>query len=205
MRSVRPTQTETSTHKPEAATATRGKPTPEQVLSEIVDWLKYMIGALAIGLLVVNFVVQNNQVVGTSMTPTLYQGDQLLVQKISTRCQRFAYGDIITIDGEWMMGGTEPDLVKRVVGLPGDTIDIRDGVVYRNGIPLEESYLPAGVETLPLGRGYDQITLSDDQLFVMGDNRAHSKDSRAFGPVPLDAVIGTCLFRFYPFDRIGIP
>lgn len=183
----------------------RGPMTPEQVMAEILDWMKYIVGALAVGLLIVTFVLQNNQVFGASMQPTLHEGDQLLVQKVSARLGRFDYGDIVTIDGTLMLGAEEPDLVKRVIGLPGDTIDVRDGLVYRNGIPLEESYLDNDTKTQPLGRGYDRVTLGEDELFVMGDNRGNSKDSRVFGPVPIDDVIGTCVIRFYPFDRVGVP
>ncbi|MBP7403236.1 MAG: signal peptidase I [Clostridia bacterium] len=187
------------------APGTRGPLTPEHVMAEILDWLKYIVGALAAGLLIVTFLIQNNRVIGESMEPTLFEGDQLLVQKVSARMDNFDYGDIVTIDGSKLLGPGEPDLVKRVVGLPGDIIDVRDGSVYRNGIPVEETYLPEGVRTLPLGRGYDQVTLGDDELFLMGDNRENSKDSRVFGAVPTDLIIGTCVIRFYPFDRIGTP
>ncbi len=187
------------------AAGMRGAMTPEQVMGEILDWLKYIVTALAVGLLVVTFVIQNNRVIGISMEPTLFQGDQLLVQKISARLDRFDYGDIITINGEKMLGVDEPDLVKRVIGLGGDTIDIQDGTVYRNGIPLEETYLPDGLKTNPLERGFDHVVLKPGELFVMGDNRGNSKDSRVFGPVPGDYIIGTCVIRFYPFDRIGTP
>ncbi len=187
------------------AEAQRGPMTPEQVMAEILDWMKYIVGALAVGLLIVTFVLQNNQVFGASMQPTLHEGDQLLVQKVSARLGRFDYGDIVTIDGTKMLGGEEPDLVKRVIGLPGDTIDVRDGLVYRNGIPLEELYLDSETKTPPLGRGFDRVTLGEEELFVMGDNRGNSKDSRVFGPVPFDDIIGTCVIRFYPFDRVGVP
>jgi signal peptidase I len=89
--------------------------TPEQVMGEILDWLKYIVTALAVGLLLVTYVVQNNKVIGVSMEPTLFQGDQLLVQKVSARLGAFNYGQIITIDGTRLMGEGEPDLVKRVV------------------------------------------------------------------------------------------
>ncbi|HEY5466921.1 MAG TPA: signal peptidase I [Clostridia bacterium] len=179
--------------------------TAEQVMGEILDWLKYIVTALAVGLLLVTFVVQNNKVIGSSMEPTLLQDDQLLVQKVSARLGAFHYGDIITIDGVRLMGAGEPDLVKRVVGLSGDTIDIRGGRLYRNGIPVDEKYLPAGVQTFPLERGFDHVVLGPDEIFVMGDNRGNSKDSRVFGPVPVDYVIGTCMIRFYPFSRVGLP
>ena len=181
------------------------KTSPEQVMSELLDWLKYIVSALAVGLLIVTFVVQNNRVVGISMEPTLMQGDQLLVQKVSARLESFHYGDIVTISGEKLLGDAEPDLVKRVIGLGGDAIDIRDGRVYRNGIPLEEDYLAAGLLTHPLERGYDSVELQPNEIYVMGDNRGNSKDSRVFGPISADIVIGTCVIRFYPFDRFGTP
>ena len=186
-------------------TPRRTKTSPEQVMSELLDWLKYIVSALAVGLLIVTFVIQNNRVIGISMEPTLSQGDQLLVQKVSAQLGSFHYGDIVTISGEKLLGEEEPDLVKRVIGLAGDAIEIRDGRVYRNGIPLDEDYLAAGLKTYPLERGYDSVTLQPNQIYVMGDNRGNSKDSRVFGPISADFIIGTCVIRFYPFDRFGTP
>lgn len=199
-----PDMSDPFTHPSEPA-PNRSRRIPEKILTEALDWLRYIVTALAIGMLIVTFVVQNNRVLGSSMVPTLQNGDQLLVEKISPRFGHLSYGDIVTIDGEKLLGEGEPDLVKRLIGLPGDTIDIRGGRVFLNGTPVVESFLDASVQTFPSGMGYDHVVLGDNELYVMGDNRTGSKDSRMFGPFDEDYIIGTCLIRFYPFDRIGTP
>ncbi len=177
------------------------------LLMEVLDWLKYLLIAVLLGLLIVVFVVQRNTVVGDSMVPNLHNDDQLLVEKLSKYFGGIEYGDIITIrtdELEEHEGG--PNVIKRVIGKPGDTIEIRDGGVYRNGAPLDESaYLPAATATEIHDLAYAKVTLADDQYFVCGDNRLVSMDSRNFGPVPLDSIIGEVLLRFYPLDKFGTP
>ncbi|MGI6326027.1 MAG: signal peptidase I [Saccharofermentanales bacterium] len=177
------------------------------VLLELLDWLKYILIAFLIGLLMVVFVVQRNSVVGDSMKPALYSNDQLLVEKISKLGGWIGYEDIVTIKTDELRGHEGgPNIIKRVVGQPGDTIEIREGLVYRNGQPLDESnYLAPGIVTEIRKLDYAKITLADDEYYVLGDNREISLDSRTFGPVRLQHIIGRVLIRFYPFDRVGSP
>lgn len=177
------------------------------ILLELLDWLKYILIAVLLGLLLVVFVVQRNSVVGNSMVPTLHDSDQLLVEKISKLVDKIGYGDIITIKTDELRGHDGgPNIIKRVIGRPGDTIEIRDGKVYRNDVPIDESgYLMPGTETAIRSLAYAKLTLTDDEFYVLGDNREDSLDSRIFGPVAREYIIGRVLVRFYPFDQIGLP
>lgn len=175
-------------------------------LTELLDWLKYILIAVLIGLLLVVFVVQRNSVIGNSMVPTLHHDDQLLVEKVSKWFGGIHYGDIVTISSRDLPRHDDgPNIIKRVVGMPGDTIEIREEGVYRNGQKLDEPYLQQGTITRVRNLQYEKVTLSANEYFVMGDNRDVSLDSRIFGPVPLESIIGEVLLRFYPFDQIGIP
>lgn len=181
-------------------------PEKPDVLMELLDWLKYILAAVLIGLLLVVFVIQRNSVVGQSMLPTLHHDDQLLVEKVSKLFHGIGYGDIVTINTRGLEnhdGG--PNIIKRVIGMPGDTIEIKEDHVYRNGEEIVEPYLTEGVRTRPRNAAYSLVTLADDEYYVMGDNRDISLDSRSFGPVPAKNMIGKVLVRFYPLEDIGIP
>jgi signal peptidase I len=176
------------------------------ILLEILDWLKYILAAILIGLLLVVFVVQRNSVVGDSMVPTLQSNDQLLVEKVSKYFGGITYGDIITISTRDLVGHEGgPNIIKRVIGLPGDTIEIRDDGVYRNGKIVQESYLDASVETNVNDPAYAKVTLNPDQYYVLGDNRPRSLDSRSIGPITRQSIIGKVLLRFYPISEFGQP
>lgn len=176
-------------------------------LTELLDWLKYILIAVLIGLLLVVFVIQRNSVIGTSMVPNLHQDDQLLVEKVSKLFHGINYGDIITVSTRELPEHEEgPNIIKRVIGMPGDTIEIKTDGVYRNGGKIDESnYLPAGVVTQVRNQAFAKVTLTADQYYVLGDNRPISLDSRSFGPVTVESIIGKVLLRFYPFKDFGTP
>ena len=144
-----------------------------------------------------------------SMEPTLHgcQGctnDRVLINKLAYDLKEPERGDIVLFrDPE---GGAEP-LIKRVVGLPGDRIVVRHGTLVLNGEPRNEPYVVnrACVEGVPKTCSFGPVTVSEGHVFVMGDNRASSYDSRFFGPVPEDSLIGEALFRFWPPGRVGSP
>ncbi|HBP39103.1 MAG TPA: signal peptidase I [Clostridiales bacterium] len=192
------------TNLPAAAAGTETKP---DFLLELLDWLKYILIAVLIGLLLVVFVIQRNSVIGNSMVPNLHDNDQLLVEKLSKLFHGIDYGDIITISTRNLPEHDEgPNIVKRVVGLPGDTIEIRADGVWRNDEKLDESdYLTEGTTTRIRNLAYAKVTLGADEYYVLGDNRDVSLDSRSFGPVPIKSIIGTVLLRFYPFAQFGAP
>lgn len=176
-------------------------------LMEFLDWLKTLLIILLIGVLLTVFVIQRNSVHGTSMEPTLHHKDQIFVEKVSKLFDGgIDRGDIITLDTAKLKEESGNLVIKRVIGLPGETVDIRDGRVYINGEPLPEPYLDAGVQTFTNPQlSVNHCELGDDEYFVLGDNRGGSSDSRRYGAVPKDHIIGKLLFRFYPFSDFGKP
>lgn len=177
----------------------------QSLVYEILDWSKYILLALVIGLLITGFVVQRNEVVGISMDPTLQHHDRVWVQKLSKIWGGIERGDIVTVHGAALSDGSlkQEDLVKRVIAVSGDHLEIKGGVVYLNGVLLPEAYLGENVQTLMPDLGVLDIVIPEGQYFVMGDNRPSSKDSRYFGSVAAEAILGEVWFRSSPFDRIG--
>ncbi len=152
------------------------------------------------GLLIVlfrAFVFQNFVVEGSSMLPTLVQGDRLIVSRLSYIFGEPDRGDIIVFQYPY---GPDKDFVKRIIGLPGETVAVQNGQVYINNQPLSsEPYVKfASHDT------YGPITLGDDEYFVMGDNRSGSSDSRSWGPLQSHFIIGKAWLIYYPFDRFQI-
>ncbi len=141
------------------------------------------------------FVAQAMTVRGPSMKPNLNYNQRVMVEKI-TYC--FIHGprrgDVVIID----MPGEKELLVKRVVALPGETVAVQDGQVFINGQPLEEPWA-----TRHGGKDYPPTRVPSQHVFVLGDNREESRDSRFFGPVPVDQIGGRVRFIVWPFDRIG--
>ena len=180
--------------------------------------------ALAVLLAVVfkTFLVAAFYIPSGSMEPTLNISDRVLVEKVSYRFGDIHHGDVVVFVHD--EAGAEPagprnlvagyfsslgqaigvvppsdrDFIKRVIGLPGDTIDC-DGRVIRNGQKLTEPYLPTGVETT----GCEKTTVKPGELYVMGDNRTNSQDSRAFGPIRESDVVGRAFVRIWPFTHTG--
>jgi len=176
------------------------------ILLEILDWLKYILAAILIGLLLVIFVIQRNAVIGDSMDPTLVQNDQVLVEKVSKYFSGISVGDIVTIrTRDLPQHENGPNIIKRIIGMPGDTISIHDDGVYRNGERLNESYLAADVLTEVRDPQFAEVTLGENEYYVMGDNREVSLDSRSIGAIPLSHMIGEVLIRFYPWKSFGKP
>jgi len=190
------------------------------VISWIKDVLETILPALLIVLVVNAFLAQATRVEGQSMEPTLHNNQRLVIEKVSYRFHPPRRGDIVVfrLPNQYVPPLTErvaamirtvltrshtaawPDpLIKRVIGLPGETVEIREGRVYINGVQLAEPY-----ET--------QLTLPDlgprviapGHVFVLGDNRGGSNDSRAFGEVPLSDIIGRAWFRYWPVEQIGL-
>lgn len=169
-----------------------------------LDWLRTFLLVTLIGLFVTLFVLQRNTISGPSMEPTLSDNDQIFVEKISKHFN-IDRGDIITIDET---NEDLPDnlLIKRVIALPGERFEIKEGIVYINGQALSENYLPVdSLTNADPETEYSDIVLAEDEYFVLGDNRSVSKDSRRIGPINKDQIIGKLLFRFYPFDSFGRP
>ena len=166
----------------------------------MLDWALHIAIAVLIGFLIITFVGQRTIVYGISMEPTLHNNDQLVVEKLSTRFGKLKYGDIITIYVPEFLGEGKDYIIKRVIGVEGDSVEIKDGKVYLNGKALSEAYIN-GSGTQAVEPEFSQVTVPAGKVFVLGDNRlpGASKDSRTIGLVGLDRVKGRAFVRVYPF------
>src|SRR4051812_18345901 len=144
------------------------------------------------------FVLEAFQVPSKSMVPTLEVGDRFMANKFIYRFHEPQRNDIVVFRS--VEGGDE-DLVKRVVALPGDEVAVEDGVLYVNGEPQKESYVN---KRLPDNSSYGPTKVPEGDVFVMGDNRGNSRDSRFFGPVPMENIEGEAFVSFWPLSRIGL-
>jgi signal peptidase I len=143
------------------------------------------------------FVVEAFYIPSESMVPTLRVGDRVLVNKFIYRFTEPQRGDIIVFRS---VEGDNEELIKRVEGVPGDRISVRRGKLYVNGEPQKEPYVN---KKFPDRSYFAPKTVPKDHVFVMGDNRANSRDSRFFGPVPDENIEGEAFLRFWPLDRFG--
>ena len=170
--------------------------------------------AVAVAVLLRLFVVQTYFIPSLSMYPTLKEGDRIVVDKLSYRLHAVHQGDIVVFarpSDENCGGPPVPDLVKRVIGLPGQTISLAQGHVVLDGTRLHESWLPASeqgvTEVGPPGRSYDLIhpyKIPANHYFVMGDNRENSCDSRWWGPISGSLIVGQVDLRVWPITAIKL-
>ncbi len=171
------------------------------VARNVVEWLTIVGGALVVALVVTRFLVQAFFIPSLSMFPALNEDDRVLVNKLSYRLHEIHRGDLIVFERPSENGpGQVKDLIKRVVALEGERIESRDGQVLIDGKPLPEPYLPPGVETTNL----EPLVVPDGHVFVMGDNRGDSRDSRFFGPLPEDLVIGRAFVKVWPLHDLEL-
>ena len=175
--------------------------TAQGVLKEFITYAACFLAAIVFAILLVTFVGQKSEVTGSSMNDTLYNGEQVIVDKLSYRFHSPQRYDIVVFPES-----NKSNYVKRIIGLPGETISIREGYIYINDKLLtDDSYGKEGISTQNYGRLKQPVTLKDDEYFVLGDNRNNSQDSRseAVGNVTKDRLIGKVTFRFWPFKAIG--
>ncbi len=176
-------------------------------LFEIVETL---VLTLLIFFVIQNFVAQPYKVQQKSMQRTLEEDQYVLVDKLTPRFDAYNRGDIVVFEPPEEWGESNTPFIKRVIGEPGDTVEIKDdGLVYVNDVALDEPYVfadevggPSQPTTAPLEQS--TWTVPDDDLFLMGDHRANSADSRTFGPVPIARVVGRAWLRYWPLDTFGI-
>ncbi|MDO5033518.1 MAG: signal peptidase I [Eubacteriales bacterium] len=175
------------------------------LLTEILDYAKTFLLVLVVALLLTQFVIQRNTVKGQSMVPTLQDGDELLVEKVTRYFGAINRFDIITVDTHWVETDHPNRVIKRVIGLPGETVEIKEGKVYINDQVLDQPFLAEDLKTLSRDSRFSKVTLGTQEYYVLGDNRNNSTDSRYYGPVPQSAILGKLLVRFYPFEALGVP
>ncbi|MFC0561394.1 signal peptidase I [Halalkalibacter alkalisediminis] len=200
----------------------------KKIIGEIFSWSKALLFALSISIIVSVFILQPFIVSGSSMDPTLDGEDPFNKAKIGDRVLIYKsgyilgeepkYNDIVIIDSRidknrsmkddlfespivsMIFGSNDSDKkvwIKRIIGEEGDTLEYKDGRVYRNGEELIEDYIKEDM-TFP----FETIVVPENHVFVMGDNRNGSLDSRKIGPVPNENILGKVFLRFYPFDKI---
>lgn len=186
----------------------------QEIITSVLDWLIAIAIGVLVGIVMVIFVIQRDNVYGDSMVPNLRSGYIVMTEKVSTYFDNYHRGDIVILDGEDMEGyNHEEYLIKRIVGLPGDTVRIADGHVFirEAGMDvfyeLDEPYLPDGVETYVMSwgleRGYNEVTLGENEYYCLGDNRPVSNDSRNLGPFTDDRIKGIAFLIIYPFNAIA--
>lgn len=194
----------------------RERPQPSAARS-MIEWVLVIAGAIAVALLVRLFAVQAFYIPSESMEPTLEVNDRVLVNRLSYKMHDVNRGDVIVFSKpESMVVPPGPnqisELIKRVVALPGESVVFEGGNVYVDGRMLDEPYLPAGTTTQPGPGGPtwqhrctvdDPCVVPGGTVWVMGDNRSNSEDSRWIGPVDQDLIVGRAFVTVWPFDRIG--
>ncbi len=173
------------------------KPGMSRTTRAFIDWVVVVGIALLVAILVRTFLLAHFVVDGTSMTTTLHTGDRVFVNKLSYRLHDPNRGDVVVL--HQIGGSAERDLIKRVIALPGETIEIRSCQVTIDGKLLDEPYLdPEVVTPGNCGGDYGPTAVPDDSVFVMGDNRPGSSDSRALGPIHESDLVGRAFVVFWP-------
>lgn len=175
-------------------------------LKQIFEWIVVIAIALIVAMLVRLFLLQQFYISGPSMETTMFSDNRVLVSKLSYKIGDIDRGDVVVFDRATMNGSQieHDDLIKRVIGLGGETIEIRDCSVYIDGKKLEETYLPSrdmGLENLSDRCGVVSMpvtTIENDEVFLVGDNRPQSFDSRMFGPIKKDLIIGQAFVLIWP-------
>lgn len=190
-----------------------------KIIKEIISWIAIILLVMIIAALINSQLFSMANVQEVSMQNTLYANQRLVINRLSYKKELPKTGDIIVFYQNREIGSFGEEfvrsfvnmitfagkedrdrLVKRVIGTPGDVVDIRDGYVYLNGEVLDEPYVKGITEE---GSFELPVTVGENQLFVMGDNRENSRDSRSFGLVDISHVEGKVVFRLFPFNKIG--
>lgn len=174
----------------------------KSVLRKLLGYLLYFLIIIGLTWFIVTFVGQRTRVSGQSMETTLQNGDNLIVDKLSYHFHDPERFDIIVFPYEYE---ENTYYIKRIMGLPGEIVQVKDGYIYINGKKLESDIYGKEVMAEP-GIAEEPITLGSDEYFVLGDNRNHSQDSRDpyVGVLKRDKLVGRAWVRIYPFDKIGV-
>ena len=170
---------------------------PSSFGRELRVWSRDVAVALALALVIIVFLYQPVKVEGTSMAPLLSDQERIFINKFVYRFEPIHRGDVVVF---WYPLDRSKSFIKRVIGLPGDTLEIRAGELYVNGKQVPEPYVPPSYFD---DSSYGPIQIPQDEYFVMGDHRDSSNDSRIFGPVPRGYIYGKAVFAYWPFREFG--
>jgi signal peptidase I len=166
----------------------------------LMEWPIVIVAAVVVALVVRTFVFETFYIPSLSMANTLQVNDRVIVNKLSYKFHSIHRGDVVVFRKPPNLQLNDEDLIKRVIGLPGEQISGHDGSVYVDGRKLTEPYVnPACGGT----SDFNPVTVPKDDIFVMGDNRCNSEDSRVFGPISQDLVVGHAFVRVWPLSRLG--
>lgn len=160
-------------------------------------WLRDLVISLAISAFFILFLYQPVKVEGTSMLPSLQDQERIFVNKFVYRFEPIERGDVVVF---WYPLDRSKSFIKRVIALPGESVEIRGGRLSVNGVEIREPYVPPQYADFS---DYGPVRVPSDAYFVMGDHRISSNDSRVFGPVPSQFIYGRAAFAYWPFDHFG--
>jgi len=160
-------------------------------------WLRELVIAVGISIFIIVFLYQPVKVEGTSMMPGLADQERIFINKFAYRVEAIERGDVVVFR---YPGDPSKNYIKRIVGVPGDRVEIFRGEVYVNGRRLEEPYVPAQFRD---ERSMSEVTVPEDSYFVLGDHRNLSSDSRDFGVVEREAIFGKAVFAYWPTGMMG--
>ena len=173
-------------------------PQPSHSLrNEVRIWTRDLLIAIGLALVIIVFLYQPVKVEGTSMAPLLSDQERIFINKFVYRFEPIERGDVVVF---WYPLDRSKSFIKRIIGLPGERMEIRQGVVYVNGRAIQEPYVPAQYEDLS---DFGPIRVPRGSYFVMGDHRISSNDSRVFGPVARHYIYGRAVFAYWPVDHFG--
>jgi len=180
----------------------------QRVGATFLDLIETMAISFSIFLVVYLFFLQPHQVNGQSMVPNFQDGEHVLTDKVSYKIREPQRGEIIVFHAPpdaHCPEGTGCDFIKRILGVPGDTVEVKDNAIWINGNKLSESYIPSDFAILPGNATKDKnVYLGPDEFFVSGDNRPYSSDSRSWGSITKDEIIGRVFFRYWPPAAISV-
>jgi len=176
--------------------------------SFVLDFIQSIVLALAVFVLLYLFVAQPNEVKGSSMVPNFVDKEFLLTEKLSYQFGTPKRGDVVIFKAppSEPCAAEECEYIKRVIGIPGDRVMIKEGQVYLNGELLNQFFLPEGIISDPgqyAEEGVEQ-TVPEGQYLCFGDNRTHSRDGREFGPIKKDLIVGKAFFKYWPLSSVGL-
>ena len=175
-------------------------PKKRSVVGAVMHWLRDLLFSVVLAVIVILFLYQPVKVEGTSMMPTLDDQERIFINKFVYRFhfEKIDRGDTVVF---WFPGDPSKSYIKRVIGMPGDRVEVRDGSVIVNGQPLEEDYVPQEYRDQSEMR---PTTIGPDEYFVLGDHRSSSNDSRTWGMVPRRYIYGKAVFIYWPLEKMGL-
>jgi len=172
------------------------------IIAFVMEIMETVVFVGSLFIVVYLFILQPNQIKGSSMVPTFYNGNYIFTSKITYKIRQPHRGDIVVFHSP---KNHDIEFIKRIIGLSGDTVLIKNKELYVNGVLLQEKYISAKTTLVPGSFAQEGVPIHvpQGQLFVMGDNRPRSSDSREFGTIPKDSIVGQVFYRYFPVDKIG--